>query len=207
MHDTAMQNGERFFKTYAAHLEGATVLDIGAQNINGSLKDVCPQSMKYVGVDSAQGTGVDVVLENTYKLPFDDDSVEIVVSSSCFEHCQMFWVLYLEIMRVLKPSGLFYLNAPSNGAYHRYPVDCWRFYPDCGMALVNWGGRSGLNNAVLESYISNPHMEGWKDFVCVFVKDENQAGQYAGRILDSFNDFTTGWVRTPDGQLQVRFPP
>ena len=30
---------------------------------------------------------------------------------------------------------LFYLNAPSNGEFHRYPVDCWRFYPDAGGAL------------------------------------------------------------------------
>src|ERR1700681_3485236 len=189
MHDTAIQNGERFFNTYAAQLKSATVLDIGAQNINGSLKNVCPPHVRYIGVDFVSGTGVDVVLEDPYNLPFENDSIEMVVSSSCFEHSELFWLLYLAIMRVLKPSGLFYLNAPSNGAYHRYPVDCWRFYPHCGTALVTWGRRNGLKSAVLESYISNPLLEGWKDFVCVFIKDEVQAGQYAGRILDSFNDF------------------
>ena len=26
----------------------------------------------------------------------------------------------------------------SNGDYHSWPVDCWRFYPDSGIALINW---------------------------------------------------------------------
>lgn len=207
MHDTAMENGERFFKTYATNLPAASVVDVGAMDINGSLRKVCPEHLSYVGVDLQAGVGVDVVLENAYQLPFDAESIDILVSSSCFEHSEMFWVVYLEIMRVLKPSGLFYLNAPSNGGYHRHPVDCWRFYPDSGGALVAWGRRNGLKNAFLESYISNPHMEGWKDFVCIFVKDEDRASQHRGRILDSFGDFTIGWVRTESGQTQLRYPP
>ena len=58
-----------------------------------------------------------------------------------------------EALRVLKPTGLLYINAPSNGAYHRYPVDCWRFYPDSGVALQNWGNRSGYECALLEFFI------------------------------------------------------
>ncbi len=202
-----MLNGERFFTTYVTKPQRATLLDIGAQNVNGTLKTVCPPHVTYIGVDVVLGAGVDVVIEDPYKLPFEDDSVELIVSSSCFEHSEMFWLTYLEIMRVLKPAGLFYLNAPSNGAYHRYPVDCWRFYPDCGTALVNWGKKNGFRSAMLESYISNALTEGWKDFVCVLVKDENHAGEHAGRILDSFEDFTTGVVRTTNGLLEERNPP
>ena len=60
-----------------------------------------------------------IVLEDPYKLPFDSDSVDIVICSSCFEHSEMFWLLFLEVMRILKPTGLFYMNAPSNGAFHK----------------------------------------------------------------------------------------
>ena len=206
MHDTGIQNGKRFFETYARSMQSVTVLDIGAQNVNGSLKDVCPSSVKYIGVDFVAGKGVDVILEDPYKLPFEDESVEIIVSSSCFEHSEMFWLLYLEIMRVLKPAGLFYLNAPSNGPIHRFPVDCWRFYPDCATALVRWGRISGLNNAVLESYVCNQFRESWNDFVCVFIKDEMHAGRHAGRILDSFTDFTNGMIRAPGGEALLRNP-
>ncbi len=203
MHDTALQNGKRFFDTYVAELDG-TILDIGAVNVNGTLKQFCPSRTKYIGADVVSGKDVDVVLDDPYKLPFADESVDVAVSSSCFEHSEMFWLLYLEIMRVLRPAGVFYLNAPSNGTYHRYPVDCWRFYPDCGTALVRWGSVNGLNGAVLESYVCNQYMEGWNDFVCVFVKDARCAEEHPRRILDSFADFTNGLVRAQNGAMQVR---
>jgi SAM-dependent methyltransferase len=194
MHRTAMHNAKRFFDTYAMHVAaGATVLDIGVDTPGTSLKKACPANLKYLGVDLMPGPGVDVVLEDPYKFPFADESAGIVVSSSCFEHSEMFWLLYLEIMRVLAPSGLLYLNVPSNGNYHRYPVDCWRFYPDSGIALVQWGRRNGMNNAVLESYTSNQSLrETWNDFVCVLIKDESRASQYPRRIIDSFTDFSNG---------------
>lgn len=204
MHDTGMQNGKRFFETYVAPLDSATILDIGALNVNGSLRELCPPRAKYIGADVVSGKDVDVILDDPYKLPFADESVDVAVSSSCFEHSEMFWLLYLETMRVLRPAGLFYLNAPSNGTYHRYPVDCWRFYPDCGIALVRWGSANGLTSAVLESYVCNQFMEGWNDFVCIFVKDERCAGKHPGRILDSFADFTNGLVRAQTGEMRVR---
>ncbi|HKT73922.1 MAG TPA: methyltransferase domain-containing protein [Steroidobacteraceae bacterium] len=206
MHDTAIQNGTRFFDTYVSRMGSVTVLDIGAQNVNGSLKDLCPNNAKYVGLDFIAGKDVDIVLEDPYSLPVEQELADVVVSSSCFEHSEMFWLLYLEIMRVLKPSGLFYLNVPSNGPYHRFPVDCWRFYPDSGAALVRWGRRNGVHGALLESYICNQYMESWNDVVCVFVKDETQANRYPARILDTFTKFANGTVRMPDGQMQARNP-
>ena len=80
-----------------------------------------------------------MVLDDPYHLPLASESVDVVVSSSRFEHVEFFWLMFNEVLRVFKPDGLFYLNAPSNGEFHRYPVDCWRFYPDAAQALVNWG--------------------------------------------------------------------
>ena len=181
MHTSAMVNCQHFFNCYgnAVSLEGGVkVLDIGSQDVNGSLKSCCPSGFEYVGVDFVSGKGVDVILDDPYRLPFDDGVVDVVLSSSCFEHSEMFWVLFLEIMRVLKPHGLFYLNAPSNGDFHRYPVDCWRFYPDCGRALERWARRNGMNPAMLESYTSDQLIDQWNDFVAVFVKDVSFADRY-----------------------------
>jgi hypothetical protein len=41
----------------------------------------------------------------------------------------------MEIVRVLKPNGFCCMVAPSSGYEHRYPVDCWRVYPD-GMRAI-----------------------------------------------------------------------
>ncbi|RCK79827.1 MAG: Chromosome segregation ATPases-like protein [Candidatus Ozemobacter sibiricus] len=200
MHPSAMLNGKQFFDTYQsafADLPGVLVLDIGAQNVNGSLKEVCPAGFRYVGVDFVAGQGVDVVLTDPYVLPFPDASADIVVSSSCFEHSELFWVVFLEIMRVLKPRGLFYLNAPANGMIHRYPVDCWRFFPDSGLALVTWARRHGMRALLLESYISRQQpsqqiFDQWNDFVAVFLRDETCLDRFPRRILDTKTDFENG---------------
>lgn len=194
MHPSAMSNGKLFFDTYVARLVDVTVVDIGAQDVNGSLRGVCPASARYVGVDFQNARGVDVVLTAPYSLPFDDEFVDVVVSSSCFEHSEMFWLVFMEVLRILKPSGIFYLNAPSNGAFHRYPVDCWRFYPDSGKALVAWAHRCGVNAALLESYIAHQQIDIWNDFVAVFVKDAGRVGEHPHRILSSLTEFENGFV-------------
>lgn len=202
MHDSALANGKRFFDAYISHLSSPTVIDIGAQDVNGSLKQVTPKNAKYIGVDFVAGNGVDVVLDDPYKLPFESNSIDAVVSSSCFEHSEMFWVSYLEILRVMKPDGIFFLSVPSNGPVHRFPVDCWRFYPDSGHALVTWANLNSLKPAVLESYISNQMLECWNDYVCVFVKDKDFVSAHPHRILDHFTDFTNGYRHESNERLK-----
>ena len=197
MHPTAMSNCKSFFETYSCCFSGSDklkIIEIGSQDVNGSLREVAPKDCEYIGVDFVEGKGVDVVIKDPYSLPFENDSADIVLSSSCFEHSEMFWVVYLEILRILKPRGLFYLNVPSNGLFHRYPVDCWRFYPDSGRALVSWAKRNGINAALLESYISTQKGDIWNDFVAVFLKDERFAADFPKRILDQKSDFQNGLV-------------
>jgi hypothetical protein len=102
----------------------------------------------------------------------------------------MFWLVFLEILRVLKSKGLFYLNVPSTGSFHRFPVDCWRFYPDSGRALVNWAKRNGINVEVLESYTQKGGT--FQDFVSVFIKDTSHLDEFKNRILHTKKDFENG---------------
>jgi len=189
-----MSNGSMFFNTYVTRLNDAVVVDIGSQDVNGSLRQVCPSNARYIGVDFVAGKGVDMVLQDPYCLPFENESIDVVVSSSCFEHSEMFWLVFTEVLRILKPNGLFYLNVPSNGAFHRYPVDCWRFYPDSGNALVTWARHQGMKPALLESYVSHQRADIWNDFVAVFVKHETYAGDHPARILNTFTEFENGHV-------------
>ena len=107
MHQEAMINGALFFKTYLEPLEKTSIVEIGSQNVNGSLREVAPNKSNYIGVDFCKANGVDVVLDDPYKLPFSDNCFDAVVSSSCFEHSEMFWILYLEIIfRILGQLGL-----------------------------------------------------------------------------------------------------
>lgn len=213
MHASALANAKHFFDHYAQPGTGRTVLDIGAQDVNGSLRSVAPAGCTYIGVDFVAAAGVDVVLTDPYSLPFDSGSVDIVVSSSCLEHAEMFWLLFLEMMRVLRPGGLLYLNVPSNGHYHRYPVDCWRFYPDSGRALANWARRNGMPAVCLESYVSDKMGSVWNDYVAVFAKDESCLHLHPRRIVHGTSAYTNGHVHgsaphgAPGALLNARAAP
>ncbi|MFM2344637.1 MAG: hypothetical protein RLZZ210_1248 [Pseudomonadota bacterium] len=207
MHTTAMFNADLFFKVYINNYLSKypnpdfTIGEIGSQNVNGSIRDIKPEAIKnYIGIDFIQANGVDVVLTDPYSLPFADNSLDCIISSSVFEHSEMFWLVFNEIMRVLKPEGLFYLNTPSNGFFHRYPVDCWRFYPDSGKALVTWAKRCGFNPCLVESYTSNKmNNECWNDFVAVFLKDANHIDKHTNRICHHFTNFQNGYIADKEG--------
>jgi SAM-dependent methyltransferase len=195
MHKSALLNAKRFHDTYLSG-QRPQVIEIGSQVVAGqdSLRGVFADASQYTGLDFAQGPGVDVVLEDPYRLPLADQVADVVLSSSCFEHAEFFWLSFLEMCRISKPDGLLYLNSPSNGFFHRYPVDCWRFYPDSGLALQNWGRRNGYDITLLESYISHQDEDMWNDFVAVFGLGDRSAERHPQRITSSFTDFNNGYV-------------
>ncbi len=53
MHYTAMLNCQNFFDTYKQGFLDKTVkvVEIGSQDVNGSLRVCCPSEFEYVGVD------------------------------------------------------------------------------------------------------------------------------------------------------------
>ena len=187
-----MNHARLFFETYALE-KNLNIVEIGSQDVNGAIRDLQPVTSTYTGYDYVDGKGVDHVVSHPYKLPIEDETVDILVSSSCYEHSSMFWMNFLEAMRILKPNGRYYINAPSNGVFHRFPVDCWRFYPDSGTALSNWGRISGYERCeLLESFIGEKDDTGFNDFVAVFIKDSNYANMYPARIIDKITGYTNG---------------
>ena len=84
------------------------------------------------------GSGVDVVATQPYRWPVPRSSVDVVISGQAFEHIEFPWVSMLEVQRVLRPGGLLLLIVPASGPEHRFPFDCWRFYPDGLRAMACW---------------------------------------------------------------------
>lgn len=149
------------------------ILDLGSLDVNGSYRGCFEDSYwTYRGIDMAAGKNVDIVLQDPYHWrEIKSDSADVVVSGQAFEHIEFFWLTMLEIARVLKPGGLCCLIAPSGGPEHRYPVDCWRFYPDGFTALARFASLE-----VLEVYSQNgttgypDESDRWQDTVLVCRK-------------------------------------
>jgi SAM-dependent methyltransferase len=203
MHPTCLKYAEMFFNSYLKNIQNPTIVDIGSQNINGSLRDVAPPNSTYVGLDFAEGNGVDIVLKDPYSFSVEDSYADAVVTSSCFEHSQFFWLTFLEALRILKPGGVLYVNAPSNGEYHRYPTDNWRFYPDAGIALNEWANRSGYNSVLMESFIGWQEGDMWNDFVAIFIKDRSFSNNYTDRIYKEIPNATN--IHVDNGVDPLKF--
>jgi len=111
------------------------------------------------------------------KLPFDTESIDNVISTSCFEHDPCFWITFKEMCRITKPGGFIYVNAPAFGPYHKHPGDNWRFYNDAAQALAHWSAIKYNSEPddgdypviVDETFLIDPPVgEIWTDLVSVW---------------------------------------
>ena len=198
MHSSALESFLDFQKTYLNSLKSKNLIkvaEIGSYNYNSGIKKNILNELEYIGVDIQKGPNVDIVLNNPYKFPFEDNSIDFIISISVFEHTEFFWLTYLEILRVLKPDGLFFLNAPSNGKYHRYSTDNWRFYPDSSISLAKWGKKNNYNPQVLEHYTNQVMgLDIWNDNVSVTIKDKIFKKKYLNRMINNKKNFTNGRI-------------
>lgn len=144
------------------------ILDVGSCDVNGNLRSSIQQSRfrsrnyEYLGIDISEGPNVDLVYNNT-QWPFQQYSqgaspdyissqlFDIIISSSCFEHDDFFWETFLNIADSLNPGGFIFINVPSSGMVHRFPVDNWRLYSDSAYALAKWANRHGHHLHVIHT--------------------------------------------------------
>ena len=144
MHPSSYDKMAEFRRQYLSGREDEPllILDLGSQDINGSYRPLFAQPRwNYRGVDMAAGKNVDVVLSDPYDWrEIEADSADILISGQTFEHTEFFWLTMQQIARALKPNGLCCILAPSSGPEHRYPVDCWRVYPDGFRAVARYAG-------------------------------------------------------------------
>jgi len=174
MHYTSLRSGEAFSETYGA--AGKVVVDVGGKDVNGSLRQFFEaQGMKFICIDMEAHPSVDLIVKPGDKLPFADATVDLIVSTSCFEHDPCFWLTFKEMTRILKSDGYIYINAPTAGHYHCYPGDNWRFYSDAGQALAYWsgmqmGGETVYPVRIVETF--NVLGDEWNDFVCVWTRTD-----------------------------------
>ena len=190
MHYSAYVNAQKFYEKYCyENIQNKKILDVGSYDVNGTMKPIFEQG-QYIGLDMEKGPNVDIV-GKSHEIPFIDNFFDIVISSSCFEHDDMFWVSFKEMCRVLKPGGYMYIQAPQNGPYHGWPGDNWRFYADSWRALEKWGKSLGYEVELVESYIDektpSPEYEGnriWNDSIGIYRKKPSQETNFNLKTIE-----------------------
>jgi SAM-dependent methyltransferase len=142
------------------------VLDVGGADYNGSYRRLFPtESFTYLTCDIESTLSVDLFMTEPNLIPTENDSFDLVISGQTFEHCPKFWELFAEMTRVCSSSGLIVLIAPSAGPEHKFPVDCYRFYPSAFEFLATEN-----NLELLDLHWDD--RGAWKDLVGVFAKEK-----------------------------------
>lgn len=109
MHPAVM----KWIRKYTDGKTFSNVLDVGGQDVNGSPRSIIKLDTagvhgtvdgKFTVVDEVAGKGVDVVA-NAHKLPFENDTFDLVLCTEVLEHDSAPWKTLQEIYRVLRLAG------------------------------------------------------------------------------------------------------
>lgn len=98
---------------YPNFFKNVKVLDVGSLDINGSNRDLFEDS-EYTGIDVGEGKNVDIVcLGHKFNAPCN--YYDTIISTECFEHDMFYEKTITNIIRMLKPGGLFIMTCATTG--------------------------------------------------------------------------------------------
>ena len=177
MHESSYLKMQGFVDNYVdfSNHELTRVLDVGSMIVVPNaltyrtiFKD---RNVEYVGLDVEPGLNVDYVPHDPYSWQeIGDDSFDVIISGQAFEHVPYFWITAAEMSRVLRPGGFLCMVFPSSGAVHRYPFDCWRFYPDSAQAITQYAGLELIEADTEKSGFRKRVRTDWKETMVIARK-------------------------------------
>ena len=134
-----------FLKNKSSDMKG-TIVDFGCGNM--PYRDLFINAEHYIGldVDTAKTYGFNangITYYDGKNIPFDDESVDCIISMQVFEHIEDLEYTLKEIRRVLYPGGVLCFTCPMVYPIHYMPYDFRRFTNYGIMAMLE---RHGFNN-------------------------------------------------------------
>lgn len=105
------------------------VLEVGSKEYGStaSFRDFYAGA-EYVGLDMAEGAGVDLVADLTRTIePLKERHFALGICCSVLEHVDKPWLFAANLTRVIRPGGVLYMSVPWVWRYHAYPDDYFRF--------------------------------------------------------------------------------
>jgi SAM-dependent methyltransferase len=123
----------------------APVLEVGAGNINGSIRGLFPEP--YTGMDIEAGPGVDDV-QDVLTCHYQPETFSTIVCCETLEHVTKPWLAVERMAEWLKPGGYLLLSAPFSHFIHDYPGDYWRFTGQGFRVLFEEAGLTTVETAI-----------------------------------------------------------
>ena len=115
----------------ADDIVGRRVLEVGSYDVNGSPRELVElhQPASYLGIDIAEGPGVDRICPAERIVEeFGPASFDVIISTEMIEHVRDWQLIISTMKRALAPDGLLIVTTRSFGfPHHDYPSDFWRY--------------------------------------------------------------------------------
>ena len=168
------------FYRQLAEMPRGRVLVNGSRARSGGTRRELFGDRESVGIDILAGEGVTQV-GDVHELSrlVEPGSIDIVFSSSVFEHLLMPWKVALEMNRVMKRDAIGIIVTHQTCGMHDQPWDFWRFSDSAWTALFN--PRTGFE--ILQTYLGSPvYIVPFHRFAH-FAGFEASAGFYQSTVL------------------------
>jgi SAM-dependent methyltransferase len=112
-HYNQRQFCERIKLKFPNHFKNVKVLDMGSLDINGSNRNLFENS-DYLGIDVGNGPNVDLnCVGHEFEAP--DNYYDTIITTEMLEHDMYYEKSIKNIIRMLKPGGLFVMTCATTG--------------------------------------------------------------------------------------------
>jgi len=159
-HQAQKEYCEEIKNRFPYFFKDSKILDCGSLDINGSNRYLF-NNCDYTGIDIGPGKNVDIV-STIHEFSGEYNIYDTIISTECFEHDIFYKKSIHNIIRMLKPSGLFIFTCATTGRpvhgtktrnphkaphLHKVDVDGWSDYYKNLTA-------EDIKEAILEKYSS-----------------------------------------------------
>ena len=145
MHPEAMRFAERALSGLEVR---GHVVEIGARDLNGSVRPLFADAASYTGIDIREGPGVDVLADGATFVP--SEAPDLVVCTETLEHTDQAHAIVRNVAAMLKAGGRLLITCAthpraSHSGIDGGPLKAGEFYRNVPPAeLVRWVERAGL---------------------------------------------------------------
>ncbi|MCC6434439.1 MAG: hypothetical protein IT196_05360 [Acidimicrobiales bacterium] len=144
-----------FVARQTRNLGAQRVLEVGAVDINGGVRDLFPDA-DYFGIDLAEGPGVDRVLSAHHlDQHLERGCYDLVLCLEMLEHDEAPWLTVPQLATMVRPGGHVIISARGNGFPEHNRPDRWRFMRDGMRSLVESAGLT------IHRLDTDPQVPGW----------------------------------------------
>jgi hypothetical protein len=118
---------QEFFRQLAIvhpeHFDGnGNILEIGSQDLNGSVRDYFKHNQNFLGLDLGMAKGVDWTIPGELvELP--DQWARVCISTECFEHAATWQRILMNMIRITSEGGLLILTIAGEGRATHGTID------------------------------------------------------------------------------------